>query len=75
MKPASIDLVSGPRAVVGTAAELLYRVSCSVLGADRVPTAQANAWSAVLANQERAKEREELERLLSNRPARRLPTT
>jgi hypothetical protein len=67
MKPAPIDLASGPRAVVATAADLLYRVGCSVLGADRVPTAQANAWAAVCANQERARERDELQQLLSDR--------
>ena len=70
MRPAPIDFSSGPRAVVGTAADLLYRVSRSVLGADRVPTAQANAWAAVRANQERARERDELRQLLSTRPRR-----
>jgi hypothetical protein len=59
--PARVDLSAGPRAVVGTAADLLYKVSLSVLGAERVPTARANAWAAVCADQERAKVRAEIE--------------
>jgi hypothetical protein len=54
-----LDLSAGPRAVVGTAAGLLFRVGRSVLGADRVPTARANAWAAVLADRERARMRAE----------------
>lgn len=60
--PARTDLSAGPRAVVGTAAELLFRVSRSMLGPDRVPTARANAWAAVLADRERAQLRDELAR-------------
>jgi hypothetical protein len=60
-----VDLSAGPRVVVGTAAELLFRVGQSVLGAKRMPTARANAWSAVLADRERARVRAELERVLT----------
>jgi hypothetical protein len=63
--PARVDISAGPRAVVGTAAELLFRVGQSVLGAERMPTARANAWSAVLADRERARERAELERVIA----------
>ncbi|WP_432986365.1 hypothetical protein [Dactylosporangium sp. CA-233914] len=59
-----VDISAAPRAVVGTAAELIFRVGCSVLGADRVPTAKANAWAAVCADQERARIREENARIL-----------
>jgi hypothetical protein len=45
--------------VVGTAADLIFKVGCSVLGADRVPTARANAWAAICADRERAKLRDQ----------------
>ena len=57
--PTRVDLSAGPRAVVSTAAGLLYKVGTSVLGAERVPTARANAWAAVCADRERAKARAE----------------
>ena len=70
MKPTIIDLSAAPRAVVGTAADLIYRVGCSVLGAEKLPTAKSNAWEAVCADRERAREREEVEQLLSGIRAR-----
>jgi hypothetical protein len=63
--PARVDLSAGPRAVVSTAAGLLYKVGLSVLGAERVPTARANAWAAVCADRERAKARAEIEAVFS----------
>ena len=70
MQPSStVDLTAAPRAVVGAAADLVYRVGRSVLGAERVPTAKANAWAAVCADQERARIREENARIVL-RPAR-----
>ncbi|GAA2599245.1 hypothetical protein GCM10010399_32480 [Dactylosporangium fulvum] len=62
-----VDLSAAPRAVVSTAAELIYKVGRSVLGAERVPTAKANAWAAVCADQERARIREENARVLLSR--------
>ena len=62
---ATVDFTAAPRAVIGTAADLLFRVSRSVLGEGRVPTAQANAWAAVLADQQRANERLETQRWLA----------
>jgi len=59
-----VDLSVAPRVVVGTAADLIYKVGLSMLGADRVPTAKANAWAAVCADQERARIREENARIL-----------
>ncbi|GGM74121.1 hypothetical protein GCM10007977_089570 [Dactylosporangium sucinum] len=61
----SVDLSAGPRAVVGTAAEIIFKVGRTVLGADRVPTAKSNAWAAVCADQERARIREENARISS----------
>jgi hypothetical protein len=61
------DISAAPRAVVGTAADLIYRVGCSVLGAEKLPTAKSNAWAAVCADRERARDREELRRLLIRR--------
>ncbi|MEU7865929.1 hypothetical protein [Dactylosporangium sp. NPDC049140] len=60
----TVDISAAPRAVVSTAAELIFRVGRSVLGAERVPTAKANAWAAVCADQERARIREENARIL-----------
>jgi hypothetical protein len=65
--PTRVDLSAGPRAVVSTAADLLYKVGLSVLGAERVPTAQANAWAAVCADQERAKVRAEIAAVTSTK--------
>jgi hypothetical protein len=66
MKTTSLDLSAAPRAVVATAADLIYRVGCSVLGPEKLPTAKDNAWSAVCADRERARERAEVEEILSN---------
>lgn len=71
MKTTSIDLSAAPRTLVSTAAGLIYRVGCSVLGPDKLPTAQSNAWAAVCADRERARERAEVERLLSGIAVRR----
>jgi hypothetical protein len=62
---ARVDISAGPRAVVGTTAEVLFRVGQSLLGASRMPTARGNAWAAVLADRERARIRAELEHMLS----------
>jgi hypothetical protein len=59
------DLSAAPRAVVATAADLIYRVGCSMIGSEKVPTAKANAWAAVCADRERAKERDEVARLIA----------
>jgi hypothetical protein len=59
------DLSAGPRAVVATAAELIYRVGVSMVGSEKLPTAKANAWAAVCADRERAREREEVARLIA----------
>jgi hypothetical protein len=67
----TVDLSAAPRAVIGTAADLLFRVGRTVLGEERIPTARANAWSAVLADQQRARERAEVQRwLAANGPKR-----
>jgi hypothetical protein len=55
-----VDLTSGPRVVVGTAAEFIFKVGRSVLGPERVPTARGNAWAAVCADRERARVRDEV---------------
>ena len=62
---ATVDITAAPRAVISTAADLLYRVGRSVLGDGRVPTAQANAWAAVCADRQRAVAREETQRWLA----------
>jgi hypothetical protein len=54
----TVDITLGPRVVITFASGLLNRV----LG-DR-PTARDNAWRAVLADRERAAQREELARVL-----------
>ena len=55
----TVDISAAPRAVIGTAAELFFWVGRSVLGDDRMPTAKGNAWEAVCADRERARQRDE----------------
>jgi hypothetical protein len=69
----TVDLTAAPRAVIGTAADFIYRVGCTVLGEERVPTARANAWSAVCADRQRADERAEVQRWLASNHKRGLP--
>ncbi len=61
----TVDITAAPRAVIGTAAGLIYRVGRSVLGASRVPTAKSNAWAAVCADQQRAQSRAHTQRMLA----------
>jgi hypothetical protein len=60
------DLSAAPRVVVATAAELIYRFGCSVVGPEKVPTAKANAWAAVCADRERARERAEVAQIIAS---------
>jgi hypothetical protein len=73
MRNTPVDITAAPRAVIGATAGLIYRVGRSVLGENRVPTAQGNAWAAVCADRQRAQERAELERWLANVRERRAP--
>lgn len=61
-----VDITAAPRAVLRESVRLLYRV----LGEDRLRTARGNAWEAVCADRENARERAALNRL-----RRRLPRT
>jgi hypothetical protein len=67
LRQPTVDLSDTPRAVVSTAAGLIFRVGRSVLGAEKVPTARANAWAAVCADRERARVRAEIQRSLAHR--------
>jgi hypothetical protein len=64
---ATVDIFTAPRVVIGTAADLLFRFGRSVLGEERIPTAQANAWAAVCADKQRARERDETQRWLASK--------
>jgi hypothetical protein len=55
------DLVAAPRAVLRSSARLLHRV----LGEDVLGSASGNAWAAVCADRERARDRAEVERMLT----------
>jgi hypothetical protein len=66
IRPTGVDVTAAPRAVISTAAELLFVVGRSMFGSDRVPTARSNAWQAVCADQERARVRAEVLRALSS---------
>jgi hypothetical protein len=66
----AVDITAGPRAVIATAADLLFLVGRSVLGPDRVPTARANAWAAVCADRERARVRADVQRAIAPAPGR-----
>jgi hypothetical protein len=61
----TVDVTAATRAVISTAADVLFAVGRSVLGPHRVPTARGNAWQAVCADQERARVRAEVQRVLS----------
>jgi hypothetical protein len=54
-----LDITAAPRAVLRESVRFLYRV----LGEDRLRTARGNAWEAVCADRENARERAELNRL------------
>jgi hypothetical protein len=67
MRSRGVDLSAAPRAVIGTAADLIYLVGRSVLGQRRMPTARDNAWAAVCADRRRAQQRADaLNRLADN---------
>jgi hypothetical protein len=55
------DLTAAPRAVLRESVRLLYRV----LGEDRLGSASGNAWSAVCADRQRARDRAEVVRMLA----------
>jgi len=55
------DLTAAPRALLRESVRLLYRV----LGEERLGTASGNAWAAVCADRERARDRAEVVRLLA----------
>jgi hypothetical protein len=57
----TVDLTRAPRAVLRESVRVLYRV----LGEKRLGTAQGNAWAAICADRERARERAEVNRLLA----------
>jgi hypothetical protein len=56
-----IDLTAAPRAVLRESVRLLYQV----LGEERLGSASGNAWAAVCADRQRAKDRAEVFRLLA----------
>lgn len=65
LRQSGVDITAAPRAVLSTAAEVIFLVGRSVLGPERVPTAKANAWAAVCEDRERARVRDEVQRALS----------
>lgn len=65
LRQPGVDITAAPRAVISTAADLIFLVGRSVLGPERVPTAKANAWAAVCADRERARVRDEVQRAIS----------
>src|SRR5689334_3689076 len=69
----TVDISAAPRVVLSTAADLIYRVGRSVLGDGALPTAQGNAWAAVCADQQRARERAEVQRWLDDKRQHHLP--
>jgi len=60
------DLTAAPRAVLRESVRILYRV----LGEERLGSASGNAWAAVCEDRERARDRAEVARLLSESRAR-----
>lgn len=60
-RPTGFDITAAPRAILRESIRLIY----SVLGEERLGTAQANAWASVCADRERARNRAEITRLLA----------
>jgi hypothetical protein len=56
-----VDVTAAPRALLRESVRLLYRV----FGERRLGTAQGNAWAAVCADRERARERAQIVVLLA----------
>jgi hypothetical protein len=56
-----LDLTAAPRAVLRESVRLLYLV----MGEKRLGTARANAWAAVCADRDRARARDEINRVLA----------
>jgi len=61
----TVDLTAAPRAVLSVSVRLLYRV----LGERTLRTARGNAWEAVCADRERARDRAEVVRMLADHRA------
>src|SRR5690349_24588459 len=57
----AFDVTAAPRAVLRESVRLLYRV----LGERRLGTARDNAWEATCVDRDRARERDEVDRLLA----------
>jgi hypothetical protein len=62
-KGTPLDLTAAPRAVLRESVRLLYRV----MGEQRLGTARGNAWAAVCADRQRARERAEWDQILVSR--------
>lgn len=60
-----IDLTSVPRAVLSITLGVLRTVERTVTADGRSPTARANAWAAVCADRERARQRDEIRRTVA----------
>lgn len=72
----TIDLTTISRAVASMAVGVVHTVERAVVGDARIRTARGNAWEAVCADRDRARQREEIRRLVASlvsEPAR--PTT
>jgi hypothetical protein len=68
---APTGFASVSRAVVSAAAELVAGVERTLVGDDRVTTAQRNAWAAILADRARNEARREMTEMVSALAARR----
>jgi len=56
----NVDITAAPRAILRESVRLLY----FVFGEERLGTAQGNAWAAICADRQRARERDEVSRIL-----------
>ncbi|MFV2022111.1 hypothetical protein [Micromonospora sp. LOL_023] len=64
-RDATVDLIAIPRAVVSLAAEVVHSMERAMIGDHRIRTARGNAWEAICADRARARQRDEIRRLVA----------
>lgn len=62
---AGIGLTTIPRAVLSVAAGVMNSVERAMVGPARVRTSQRNAWEAICADRDRARQRDEIHRVVA----------
>lgn len=61
----AIGLTTIPRAVLSVAAGVMHSVELAVVGPARIRTSRSNAWEAICADRDRARQRDEAHRVVA----------